>query len=102
LFPPSSTAMAHGLLLRPPPRGGAIKRLAASDPRPGLLCLSSSSRFPYHYLVSTSLKLPARRSPLGARCAAPTRIPADALSERDGRCVQSLIQLHRDILMHDY
>jgi hypothetical protein len=25
-----------------------------------------------------------------------------ALFERDGRCVQSLILLHRDILMHDY
>jgi len=24
------------------------------------------------------------------------------LSERDGRCVQSLISLHRDQLMHDY
>ena len=64
--------------------------------------VSSSSRFPYHYLVSTSLRLPAARSGYGPASGLAGPLPRPTLSERDGRCVQSLISLHRDLLMHDY
>jgi hypothetical protein len=63
---------------------------------------SSRSRFPYAYLVSTSLKsqppIFGMHRPIGCG----RTVKREPNLERDGRCVQNLVKLHRNVLISDY
>jgi len=61
----------------------------------------SRSRFPYAYLVSTSLKLQPLIYGIYYPIGCSGTIKKKPNLERDGRCVQNLVKLHRNVLIFD-